>query len=56
MKRLLKKWLLELLKDDYEVKIAVTKVANPDLAYEIETQAKKMPPPPKWWDHVNWNG
>lgn len=52
MKKLFKGWLLSLLRDDYEVKLEVTRTANPELAYRIETKGKKFPPPPHWWKRV----
>ena len=46
---------MALLRDDREVKMAVTEVANPDLAHEIKYGDRKHPPPKPsgWWRQFN---
>lgn len=53
IKRLIKSILLELLREDYQVQMAVTKIANPELARQIqaENQRNVAPPEPEWWKY-----
>lgn len=54
MKRLFRQWLLDLLRNDYEVKLEITRTAAPETAHAIETRGKNFPPPPEWWRHPGW--
>lgn len=47
IRRIIKSYLLRLIKEDYETRLEVLRVGNPALAQKIETgHANPEPPPP----------